>query len=156
MQVTGTIIDNGDGHRCAPGSGNKPITPDASAAPEAGGAAGTGGVRRRHCFGRRAVPSGWLPDPGVEKAPLRSFEIVATDDPDIPPAPASQRKAPQRTGFKPNQKRDQDADQRDDQARAAGMRMAVSIAAMTATYIASTSHSRYRNIHNGVSRNAHQ
>ena len=42
MQIAGAVIDDGDAHRCAPGSGNKPITSEAPGTLEAGGMGGIG------------------------------------------------------------------------------------------------------------------
>ena len=58
---------------------------------------------------------GRLVEPNVEKPPLGVFKVVAADDPEISPAPASQREAPQRTGLEPGQQRDQNADACDDE-----------------------------------------
>ena len=83
--------------------------PDAcGAARSAGG--GDGGE------GFDAAPlRGDVVEPDVEKPPLGVFKVVAADDPEISPAPASQCEAPQRTGFEPDQQRDQNADACDDE-----------------------------------------
>ena len=66
------------------------------------------GSMPRRCEGR-------VVEPDVEKPPLGVFKIVAADDPEISPAPTSQCEAPQRTGFEPDQQRDQNADACDDE-----------------------------------------
>src|SRR5215510_5644322 len=50
MQIAGPVVDDGDVHRCAPGSGNRPITSERDGGPRRTGvkyvgsvAAGTGG-----------------------------------------------------------------------------------------------------------------
>ena len=45
--------------------------------------------------------------PRLKKTPFGVFEIVAADNPDIPPAAAIQAEAAQRARLKPNEERDQ-------------------------------------------------
>ncbi len=101
MQIAGAVIDNSDAHRCAPGSGNRPMTPGVSDMPEIGAAGGA------------ALRMGALPTQASKKRRSASSTPWPPTMPTLRQCRRSKRKAAQRAGFKSDQKRDQDADKRD-------------------------------------------
>ena len=81
MQIARAVVDDGDAHRGAPGSGNRPITSGGAArrTREERGASQRGGAA--------AARSARLScRPGVEEPPLGHFEIVADHDAEYRPA----------------------------------------------------------------------
>jgi hypothetical protein len=94
MQIAGAVIDDGDAHRDAPGSGNSPMTTSC------------GVLRLRSTRGqwrRRSRPAlaACRRIPALEEALLGGFFRIRHDDAELTPLAARQLPAPQRTASSP-------------------------------------------------------